>query len=404
MAGALLLLLLLLLLALTGGSGTRPMDVKVLSQVIGFVGESVTLPCHLQLVESTLEVTQITWMREEPEDTVAVFHPKQGATYPDPKRTRFAAYRQGMDPQDMDVWDASLILAEVRAEDEANYTCTFATYPMGSRSARTQLRVLARPQSTAKALAVPLSPLPSEPVPVARCVSTGGLPPAEISWLSHENIPTNETKDPGGTYTVTSFFTLVPSSQDDGKNVTCKVQHESLKEPVLLPVTLALHYPPEVSITGYDDNWYLGRRNVALTCHAHSNPKSESYNWSTPTGPLPHSAVAQNNKLFIHTVDESVNTTFICSVTNALGTRQEEMAIQVKKTLSGTDRRTVITIAIVLVIIAVIVGGLGFCCVRQRRHRGQQQSSPSANGAVHYSLVNTGEVNSPQDQPTRSTR
>jgi hypothetical protein len=118
------------------------MDVKVLSQVIGFVGESVTLPCHLQLVESTLEVTQITWMREEPEDTVAVFHPKQGATYPDPKRTRFAAYRQGMDPQDMDVWDASLILAEVRAEDEANYTCTFATYPMGSRSARTQLRVL----------------------------------------------------------------------------------------------------------------------------------------------------------------------------------------------------------------------------------------------------------------------
>jgi hypothetical protein len=41
------------------------------------------------------------------------------------------------------------------------------------------------------------------------------------------------------------------------------------------------------------------------------------------------------------------------------------------ETLSGTDRRTVITIAIVLVIIAVIVGGLGFCCVRQRRHRGE---------------------------------
>jgi hypothetical protein len=60
---------------------------------------------------------------------------------------------------------------------------------------------------------------------------------------------------------------------------------------------------------------------------------------SRPTGPLPHSAVAQNNKLFIHTVDESVNTTFICSVTNALGTRQEEMAIQVKSTEENGEIR-----------------------------------------------------------------
>lgn len=76
---------------------------------------------------------------------------------------------------------------------------------------------------------------------MARCVSVGGRPPARISWSLDGRA--NMSQEPGplpGTFTVTSFLTLTPSSQMDGKNVTCSVEHESFQEPVLLPVTLTV--------------------------------------------------------------------------------------------------------------------------------------------------------------------
>ena len=96
----------------------------------------------------------------------------------------------------------------------------------------------AKPQNKAETLDIPLSP---NPVPVARCVSRGGHPPARISWSSDGK--TNTTQVPGslpGTVTVISLLILTPSSQMDGRNVTCRVEHESFKEPVVLPVTLAV--------------------------------------------------------------------------------------------------------------------------------------------------------------------
>lgn len=45
------------------------------------------------------------------------------------------------------------------------------------------------------------------------------------------------------------------------------------------------------------------------------------------TGSLPSSAVTKGNQLQIHPVDELINTTFICSVTNALGTGRAELPI-----------------------------------------------------------------------------
>lgn len=48
------------------------------------------------------------------------------------------------------------------------------------------------------------------------------------------------------------------------------------------------------------------------------------------TGPLPPSAVAQGPQLLIRSVDESINTTFICRATNALGTGEAEQTVLVR--------------------------------------------------------------------------
>lgn len=36
---------------------------------------------------------------------------------------------------------------------------------------------------------------------------------------------------------------------------------------------------PEVSIEGYDGNWYLNRESVQLICQADANPPVSLYQW-----------------------------------------------------------------------------------------------------------------------------
>ncbi|XP_057567345.1 poliovirus receptor [Hippopotamus amphibius kiboko] len=400
----LLLRSLLSLFWASSAAGTKTIEVQAPAQVRGFLGNNTELPCKLQPLELTVVVTQVTWTRqkltEEPR-SVAVFHPTQGPSFREPGRLEFVAARPGEELR-----DASLAVRGLRAEDEGNYTCQFATFPNGDRSARTWLRVLAEPQNKAETQEVPLSRLSPEPVPVARCVSTGGRPPARISWSSSLDKMASTNLVPGplsGTVTVISLLTLTPSSQVDGKNVTCRVEHESLEEPAVLSVTLAVPYPPEVSISGYDGPWYIGQSDVALNCDVRSKPEPRVYKWNTTMGPLPPCAVAQGTRLLINTVDESINTTFICFVTNALGTGQAEVTTLVRgfpreQSRSGLSAG-IITI-IVLVVVALLLGLL-ICCwwINSRRN----QHSSSANGTVSYSAVSPND-SSPQDPPTEGTR
>ncbi|XP_029411350.1 poliovirus receptor isoform X2 [Nannospalax galili] len=397
----LVLLVLLVLLLSCEPCEAETVAVRAATKVTGFLGHSVTLLCSLQS-EEQVTVTQVTWMKKSDESshTVAVFHSTKGPYFPEPGRLQFVATKPGEA-----LLNASLAISDLRAEDEGNYTCQFATFPMGSESAQVWLRVLARPRNTAEALVVAPEALVDAPtqdsVHVAKCVSSGGLPPAQITWRTDLNGTTQHSWKPGpqpGTFTVTSFFSLVPSSQADGKNLTCSVKHESFPQPDLQSVTLSLPYAPEVSISGYDDNWYLGRTDVALICDVRSNPEPTDYDWSTITGALPLNAKPQGNKLCISEVDSSTNTTFICHVTNAVGSNEGEVTIRVtespKSAESGTELSSTVFIAIVAIVVVlgillVLVVPLGVFLYRRRRksirHRGgQQQPQPSENRAVLY--------------------
>lgn len=98
----------------------------------------------------------------------------------------------------------------------------------------------ARPHNTTEAL----EPSPALKLQdVAKCISADGHPPGRITWSSNVNGSHHETKEPGsqpGTATVTSYYSMVPSRQADGKNITCRVEHESSQEPYQMPLTLSL--------------------------------------------------------------------------------------------------------------------------------------------------------------------
>ncbi|XP_055001968.1 nectin-2-like [Sorex araneus] len=230
--GTLRSLTLLLPLLLPPWTPTRAMarEVVVLAptEVHGSLGSTVTLPCHLQPLDSeTPRMTYIRWTRQEPlgdPSIVAEFHWHRGPSIAEPDRVDFVATRM-----DADLLDASLTMSDLSPGDEANYTCEIHISTSQMESVRTWLRVF---------------------------------------------------------------------------------------------------YAPQVSIALYDDIGQQGRRETSLTCDARSNPEPESYDWSTTTGSLPPSAVPQGSRLLIQPTEESINTTFICRVSNALGTGQTAMRVQ----------------------------------------------------------------------------
>ncbi|XP_007941279.1 poliovirus receptor homolog [Orycteropus afer afer] len=313
-------------------AGAQEDLVDMPTQVEGYLGSNATLPCYLKSMKTMGVVLQVTWQRlEDPHSSVATFHHKGDTVFSEPGRMAFVAARPGEELR-----DGSLVLQGLRPYDEGYYTCEFVTFPGGTLKNGTWLHVLARPQNHVEALEVdvPLSPVP---VPVARCTSTGGRPPARISWSlpldwkASVDWKANTSQVPGplpGTVSVTSLLTLVPSSQANNKNVTCQVQHESFKGPDLLP--------------------------MALTVRCET------------VGPLPPSAVARGRQLLIHTVDESINTTLICYVMNTVGTGQAKLTVVVR------DRPGVLSDGvkiIISVVIVAVVAVLGFICVTVYRSK-----------------------------------
>ncbi|XP_020859272.1 nectin-2 isoform X4 [Phascolarctos cinereus] len=372
-----------LLLLLFLGTGAQNVQVQIPAEVRGLLGSEVTLPCHLQSGEPKIRVSQVMWLRWDRyggSQSVAVFHPTHGASFPNsgPYDQRMSFIIGNSGKTEAELRDATLLLKGLRAEDEANYTCEFATFPWGSSKGATWLRVLAEPKNHAESQEVTLGP---DPTPMARCVSTGGRPPARISWFSPLLGEGTESRTAGpvtGTSTVTSRFTLVPTPQADGAKVTCKVEHETLSEPVLIPLTLSVKYPPEVSISGYDDNWFVGRVEATLSCDAQSNPEPTAYEWSTTMGFLPPTAVAQGPRLIIHSVDESANTTFICSVANAVGTGRAEQTIRVRESpdTAGAGATGGIIGGIIAAIIALAVAATAILICRQQQKEEELHRRP----------------------------
>ncbi|XP_007491621.2 nectin-2-like [Monodelphis domestica] len=404
--------LLLLLLPLSPCLGATPQSihVKMPAVVHGLLGKDVQLPCHLVPKGVEVQVSQVTWLRQNQTSgtmSIAVYHPTHGVGFPStgPGVERLAFVSQSQDPGS-EFHNATLLIRDLRGEDEANYTCEFATFPGGNGKGTTLLRVLAEPKSHAESYEVASGP---DPVTMASCVSSGGRPPARISWSfplagqSHET----RTAEPGSdTFTVTSHLTQVPMARANGEKAICKVEHETLREPALLSVTLAVRYCPEVSISSHDDDWYVGRTEASLNCDAQSNPEPTSYNWSTISGSLPSTAVSQGAMLIFHPVDWSVNTTFICQVTNALGTGWANRTIHVKETSSAKESSaaslsTGQVVAIVVGVISVLSILGVFLWKRKSLCPGHQDRS--ATQEISYTSVAC-TTSSPQTNPIENGR
>uniref|UniRef100_A0A8C3HMV2 Nectin cell adhesion molecule 2 n=1 Tax=Chrysemys picta bellii TaxID=8478 RepID=A0A8C3HMV2_CHRPI len=338
------------------------------SGVTGYVGDEAMLQCLFPATSPDIKVSQVTWMKEMggKKQNVAVYLPDHKPNFPldNSGRIRFL---------NVSLQDATLIIQPLRMSDEGTYVCEFATYPHGNEDGVTTLSILARPTNTAESRKVVAG---NTTIPVAVCTSANGKPPAQIKWLSTlpGNFNASEMTNGDGTVTVTSQFNMVPTAAADQQQITCVISQRTLAAPENIPVVLSVLYPPQVTIDGYDDNWYVSRSEAVLRCAAKGNPKPTQYSWSTPSGTLPPTVQVQGDRLVVQSVDVAVNTTFICQVTNSVGTTRVEQTVLVRGECAGVLpwwlRMGAVAGGLVGGILALaLLGALVFFLLRRRRAR-----------------------------------
>lgn len=125
-------------------------------------------------------------------------------------------------------------------------------------------------------------------------------------------VSTREYRNSDGTFTVQSDYILVPSRETHKETLTCVTSYneEVFTDSVTLDIQcksaktkcqknrikknkatqafiwsflLGAHvFPPdepEVTVEGFDGNWYINRENVQLSCQADANPSVSLYQW-----------------------------------------------------------------------------------------------------------------------------
>ncbi|XP_054637159.1 nectin-2 isoform X3 [Dunckerocampus dactyliophorus] len=383
--------------------------VKVEPEVLSYPGQTVNLRCAF--ADTTgIQLTMVTWIYEPKEGermNIAVLHPSFDPNYPDSPlmgRVRFV-----QNPADMA--NPSIQISDVRMTDEGKYICDYASYPGGNKQGITNLIMLSKPQNLASTLTVDAA---TTSMVVARCESLNGRPEAQIRWVTtaNGNATTSSQLGSDNTVSITSEYRMVPTAADNGKDISCVVSHRTQATPESFQMKLKVQYAPQVTIVGYDNNWYVGRTNVLLTCQATGNPVPTTVQWKAMTGEMPDTVQIKDNQLKVLKVDDAVNTTFVCEVKNRIGVGRDQVTALVRGTRLPEKGPTTGSIIGAIIGVIIILAIIGTAIAMYRKHRNNKLNGdgppkykpppPKKNNNIAGRPVNRNTVPAAEERPLQN--
>ncbi|KAM4047300.1 nectin-3 isoform 2-T2 [Anomaloglossus baeobatrachus] len=309
-----------LLLCRVSGSFAGPIHVDPHGTAVW--GKNITLKCLIEVNET---ITQISWEKVIGKNvqTIAVQHPLYGISFQE-------SYQNRTTFKNTSLHDATIVINHVDFPDAGEYICKAVTFPLGNVQSSTTVTVLVEPTVSIRKGPHQLLDGANETV-AATCTAATGKPAAEIYWEeSLGRAEATSTTFANKTVTVISQYKLVPTRFARRRNITCIVKHPALESDIKYPFTLDIQYAPEVSVTGYDGNWFVGRRNVQLKCNADANPPPTEIKWSRSDGNWPDGLSSVNNTLlFNYPLTHNVSGTYMCKVANALGQKSDHKIITI---------------------------------------------------------------------------
>ncbi|XP_071020426.1 nectin-4-like [Oncorhynchus clarkii lewisi] len=278
------------------------------------------LPCQFK-VEVGQVVVQVTWTKEKADgtkDQIITVHHTDGHTefgqYSG--RVRFSSRKPTV--------DSSLIIMNTVESDEGRYNCHISTFPSGNFERQLSLTVWTTPISSLD----PVILVEGQSFQLAASCRSVARPPPNLSWDTELPGQSHNRSLEGGS--VSTHFSLHPLRSMDGKRLDCLVTHPALKEPRRITNNLVVHYPPNAEISGFDQNWYAGLEEAALSCVSGGNPKPQSFNWTRKGRDLPEGVTTGNGSLLFNRplilTDAGI---YQCVAMNSVGADNAEVEITV---------------------------------------------------------------------------
>ncbi|XP_029029704.1 nectin-3-like protein isoform X5 [Betta splendens] len=325
---------------LCGITGVWGSQVVVPQRVSAVLGKNVSLECRVE-VGANLTLTQSSWERRLPSGsvTVAVYNPQFGISIPPEFKPRLRF-------RSPSPYDASIVLENVGFSDVGIYTCKVATFPLGNTQASTTVSVLVEPKIYVAAGSTALIDGGNETV-VATCIAERARPPAEVSWESNlfGQSEVQLFDEANGTTSTQVRYLWQPTRHVQGQTLTCVVRHPALHGDFRIPYQLNVQFAPDISVVGYDGDWYVGREHVQMTCKANANPPAHHFRWIRLDGEMPEGVeIINSTLLFLRPLHRNDSGVYRCEVANDINLRSRDVRILIQDQ-SQAERSNSIAVA-----------------------------------------------------------
>ncbi|XP_036915719.1 cell adhesion molecule 3 isoform X4 [Sturnira hondurensis] len=155
------------------------------------------------------------------------------------------------------------------------------------------------------------------------CQSSGSKPAANLTWQKGEQElhgePTRIQEDPNGkTFTVSSSVTFQVTREDDGADIVCSVNHESLNGAERsTSQRIEVLYTPTAKIRPDPPHPREGQK-LLLHCEGRGNPVPQQYLWEKEGSVLPLKII-QESALIFPFLNKSDSGTYGCTATSNMG-------------------------------------------------------------------------------------
>ncbi|VVC44480.1 Fibronectin type III,Immunoglobulin subtype,Immunoglobulin-like domain,Immunoglobulin-like [Cinara cedri] len=171
------------------------------------------------------------------------------------------------------------------------------------------------------------------------CTSSGSRPPARITWYRNDKKLPKMKPDDTKENSTTSEITFVPTTDDNGKSITCKAENPSMSQmAVETNFILKVVFAPIVSLRlgkSIDPNGIKEGDDVYFDCHVKANPPSTKLTWYHNGLTLNLNASARtmksDNNLVLQKVSRNVAGRYACRASNSEGESfSNELGLRIK--------------------------------------------------------------------------
>ncbi|XP_038217087.1 irregular chiasm C-roughest protein-like isoform X2 [Zerene cesonia] len=230
--------------------------------------------------------------------------------------------------------DYSLDIRDVTLEDDAKYQCQVSSGSRGEpaiRSRYARLTVLVPPEPP-KILQGNFYSTTEDRIIKLECVSVGGKPPAEITWVdSNAGVLTQgvtytvEALPDGQRFTAKSVIKMTPKQEHHNQTFICQAQNTADRAYRAASIQIEVKYAPKVKIQIKTGKRIPEGKDVVVACTADANPSNLTFRWV-----LNESIIGNSSELVIPNVTRQYNGAILkCMVFNAVGKSEETETLEV---------------------------------------------------------------------------